>query len=127
VACGALVGEERLALFLVALALGDVAQETDERSVPAAGNPRDRQLDSERISVAAARGELETALEDVRLARLALPAKTGAMRIAVRRRNDDLGHLPAKDIGARIAEEPLRRRVELGDRPVLIDRDDGIK
>ena len=49
------------------------------------------------------------------------------MRLAQRRGHDQLGHLPAHDRVACVAEDALGRRVELDDRAVVVDRDDAVE
>jgi hypothetical protein len=49
------------------------------------------------------------------------------MRIPQRSRHDELGHVLANDLLSRIAEDPLSRRIEVDDAPLLVHRDDGVE
>jgi hypothetical protein len=126
--------DERLARDpLVALALGAlvVGQVADEAGVDLGRapdrNPRDGELDRKQRAVGALGLELDALLEDAVVAAFQQAPQATAMRLAVGGRDDQLGHVGADHVVARVAEEPLGGGVELDDDTVRVDRDDPVQ
>src|SRR5690349_12823327 len=63
----------------------------------------------------------------MRLAALAKPLETPAVRLAKRRRHDDLGQLAPEHFFPAVAEGPFRRWIELGDPSFFVGGDDAVE
>ena len=100
------------ALLLDELVVGDVADEAGVRRVRAA-HPRDRDLDGEGAAVGVAGLELDALVEDAGGAAVEQAPQAVAVRLAPGRRDDELGHVLADRLLARVAEHPLGGGVEL--------------
>ena len=108
-------------------AIGDVAKVPGERRRPGERDPGDRQLDRELRAVAAHAGELEPAVQDDAAAALEEAGEPAPVRVAERRRHDQLRHLAADGLARRVAEDRLRRAVP-ADHPALgVHRDDRVE
>ena len=94
---------------------------------PVGGRARHRQLDGE-LRAAGAHGiDLDALADDPTLARPAVLLEALLMPLAQGGRDDDRRQRSAEDLGPRVAEHPLRGRVELGDPSRRIRRDDGVE
>ena len=118
----------RLPQLLLEHALfADVAHVTGEGRIVSHPNPSDRQLDRKRRPVGTQPGELQAPPENRALARAEMACEAFAMRLPERRRDDQLDHLLPDHVGARVAEDRLRRRVELEHLAGAVDHDHGVE
>ena len=120
-------GEQPATLVLDAPPVGDVADVRREGRRPVGGRARHRQLDGELRAAGAHGMDLDALADDPTPARPAVPLEALPMLLAQGERDDDLRQRSAEDLGPRVAEHPLRGRVELGDPSRRIRRDDGVE
>ena len=120
--------DARLALpkcLLRLLPLADVADETREETSPASAHFAERQLDREGRSVPPQRLQLAAHANDLGLARAQVVGKILVMPLAMGLRHQH-GHVAAEQLGGRIGEQALDRRVDALDDALLVDGDDRI-
>jgi hypothetical protein len=115
--------EQRPALtqrLLGAQAVRDVPDVAAEHRRAGQIHARDRQLHRDLPAAGGERGHLDAPAEQRALAGLQVAGEPGAVPIAQRGRHEHVGELPPDDVGRRIAERPLGRRVELDDPPEVV-------
>ena len=120
-------GEQHEPFLLDALAFGDVPDERGEHGLAVALDARDRQLDRELPALLVHAGELHAAAQDRGPARLEVPGERRPVPLAQVLRDDQLGDVASERLLARVAERPLRGRVELPDDPPAVDDDHGVQ
>ena len=108
------------------LALGDVVQERDRGEHLAGAQRADRQLDRNLVPGAVQRHHLDAAVDDRPGPAVDEAVQPRGVGVAHARRNDDLGHRPAEDLGAFPAEGRLRLIIPVGDATVVVHRDEGV-
>ena len=106
---------------------GDVTHKARVHRRIGAAHARNRQFDGKLCAVFSQGGHFQPFAKDP-----ALTAGPGAfepspMELAQRRRDDQLRHFTAQRLLAGEPERLDRRRIELNDFPIVVDRDDGIE
>ena len=114
-------------LLLVAAALRDVADVAGEHRRAAELGPRDPDLGRELAAVGAHRGQLERVVDHPPPARAQVAVEPVAVRLAQRRRDDQLGEVPADHVLRLVAEHLLGRAVDLDDVAGGVHRDDRVE
>ena len=108
-------------------ALGDVAHVAREHRRSVGGNRRDDDLDRKRLSSLADGRQLETLVQQHRVAGIEIPRQTGPVRLGFAGGNNQFGQLDADRLGRAVAEGPLRGRIELYDAAALVHHDDAVQ
>ena len=109
------------------LLCGDVTDEGREHRRSLDRDPRYGQLHRELGAVRAHCGQLDPTSQDRALARGKEMGQASVVGIAESGRDDQLGDLGTDRPVARVAEGPLRRRVELDDPPPVVHDDHGVE
>jgi hypothetical protein len=104
-------------------ARGDVAHVAREDRRAAERHSDDRELGRKLAPVRPQARELQTLAENRALPGGEIARKTVAVRVPERGRNNEIHELPPDDLASRVAEDRLRRRIELKDRSLGIDDD----
>src|SRR5208282_622583 len=112
--------------LLRAFAFRNVAQMAGEGRRPFQRNACDCELDGEFASVSTDRRHLDAFPKHLRLARSQVAGKTLLMLLPERRWNDDVRQMLSQDFFPRVAEGVLRRRIELSDTALVIDRHNAV-
>ena len=111
--------------------LADVADAGREHGGAGNVDSADRELGRELGPVRAHCLNLDPAAEERTRARrrpeLGPALERPSMRLARRRRNDQLGELAAENVLLRVSERALGRAVELEDEPTVVDGDHGVE
>src|SRR6202167_4394051 len=122
--------EKRLAspyFLLRPFAFRNVAQIAGEGRRPFQRNACDCQLDGEFASVSTYCLHLDSFPKHSRLARGQVAGKAPPMLLPERRWNDDVRQMLSQDFVPTVAEGVLRRRIELSDTALVIDRHNAVE
>ncbi len=112
---------------LAPAALAEVADVRAQQHAPLHVGRHHDHLDRQQRAVGAHRGRLAAAAEVVALAGHHELAQHPAHLVAQRRRHDGVGDLAPEHLGAAVAEEPARRRVELDDAALVVGGQDAVE
>ena len=114
-------------VLLGTLALGDVADVSDEGWLAGQVGPGHGQLGGEFVSVSTHGGSLDPAIEDVRLPGRQEPGQPAPVRLPRRWRHERFGQLPAEDLIGAVAEDALGGGVDVRHDALLVDDDHAIE
>src|SRR5262245_38740720 len=109
------------------LELRNVANETGECRRARKIDLRDRHLDRELAPVATHPRQLDSRIEVNGMSGLEVASEATAVIRSQRRRHDELGHVLTDGVVARIAKDPLGRRIELENAALRVHRDDAVE
>src|SRR5580658_2113058 len=105
---------------------GDIAQVAGKRRRSTQGNARDCKLDGKFRAVGTDGRQLDALPKHACLAGREVALKAASVRLSKCRRDDDVRQFPAYDLVATISEDALGGRIELGDAPCLIHRENAV-
>ena len=111
---------------LGSLRVAQVADEGREGRRPIPLDPGNAELDGELAPVQPERRQLPPPAEQRVVAG---NGRTEPIRVGFAQagRDQQIGHWPPDHVGGNVAEHPLSGTVELGDPPLLVDRDHGVE
>jgi hypothetical protein len=112
---------------LASVLLADVAHVGGEHRLACHVDGRDAELARELAAIGSHRRYLDALTEHRALARHEMVHEAGRVGGAMRRRHDQIDHLPTHHGLTRVPEDAFGRRVELDDRAAVVDRDDTVE
>ena len=108
-------------------ALGDIAKVAGEGRGAVLRDARDRKFDRDFSPIGAERSHLKSPAQYFRVAGGQVAGEPVTVFLPERRRDDDIGKMPAQHIAPSMAEGLFRRRVELRNAPFVVNGYDAIR